>query len=235
MRKPRLTTIVGAGLYVLGIASGAWVFASGSDSVSATGVADPQALLQQSSQSSAVQPSEGAQVSGVAAQVGLSDDFPELRLARHLVNNRRVEAARVTHFDQHIVHTTITHACTRKHGVVQYSQRQSGEFAHESNPLMLLETPTNKDISSIEIRTVAYGAKTEIGTNVGTFDVQFFSDRKDNEISSCAAFVGYPQSRANRVAGYYCTHGSERMDVGSTKNLIEALILSGKGVEVTAV
>ena len=235
MRKPRMTAIVGAGLYVLGIASGAWVFASGSDSTPLTEVSDPQAFLQQSPPRSAVRLSGEAQQSGVAAQVGLSDDFPELRLARHLVDNRRVEAARVTHFDQHIVHTTITHACPRKHGVVQYSQRQTGEFAHESNPLMLLETPTNKDISSIEMRTVAYGAKTELGTNVGTFDVQFFSDRKDNAISSCASFVGYPQSRANRVAGYFCTHGSERMDVGSAKNLIEALILSGKGVEVTAV
>ena len=37
---------------------------------------------------------------------------------------------------------------------------------------MLLETPTNKDI----LHGVAdlHGAKTEIGTNVGTFDVLFY-------------------------------------------------------------
>ena len=50
----------------------------------------------------------------MAASVGLTGDFPELRLAHRLVNNRRVEAARLTDFDQGIVHTTITHACPKR-------------------------------------------------------------------------------------------------------------------------
>ena len=50
----------------------------------------------------------------MAASVGLTGDFQELRLAHRLVNNRRVEAARLTDFDQGIVHTTITHACPKR-------------------------------------------------------------------------------------------------------------------------